>query len=106
MEKLTAEIKQKIVGAIASGNYHEVACSLAGIDLAVFKEWMIQGEEGIQPYRAFWEEVKRAEAIAEAKRIQVIAKESESNWQAAKWLLEKRFSEKWGKKQQRKESKK
>lgn len=105
--ELTSDIRQKIVAAIGAGNFYEVACSLAGIQTETFYQWLAFGEEGqSEIYQSFAEEVKRAEAIAEAKRLQVIVEASVSNWQAAKWLLEKRFPHKWGKSKKQEDAKK
>ncbi|WP_245533961.1 hypothetical protein [Effusibacillus pohliae] len=98
--KLTPEIQQKIVGAIAAGNYHETACALAGIHPSTFYRWL---EEGAKPrakkgYREFCEAVKKAEAAAEAKRIQLITKAAETDWKAAAWYLERKYPDRWGKK--------
>lgn len=45
----------------------------------------------------FREAIKKAEAVAEAKRIQMITEASETNWQAAAWYLERRYPDRWGK---------
>jgi transposase len=95
--KLTPELQKKITGAIAAGNYHETACALAGVSTSSFYRWMQQGEKaraGI--YREFWEAVKKAEAVAEAKRVKIIADAAEENWQAAAWYLERRYPDRWG----------
>lgn len=96
--KLTPEIERKLTSAIAAGNYHEVACSLAGISPATFYNWMKKGEQAKSgQFLEFLEAIKKAEAIAEAKRIQMITEASETNWQAAAWYLERRYPDRWGK---------
>jgi hypothetical protein len=96
--KLTPEIERKLTSAIAAGNYHEVACSLAGISTSTFYSWMKKGEQAKSgQFLDFREAIKKAEAIAEAKRIQMITEASETNWQAAAWYLERRYPDRWGK---------
>lgn len=96
--KLTKDIQEKLVSAIAHGNYHEVACFLVGIGSSTFYSWMKKGEEenSKRIYRDFVEAIKKAEAIAEAQRLQVISKASHENWQAAAWYLERRYPDRWG----------
>lgn len=89
--------QKEIVDWVASGNFYEVACMLAGVELETFYRWMEQGKERRDEVsRAFYLEVKRAEAKAEAERLQVVLEAAETNWRAAQWLLEKRFPDKWG----------
>lgn len=94
--KLTPELQAKIAGAIAAGNYQETACELAGIHPSTFYLWMARGEGGRKPYSEFFEAIKKAEAAAEAKRIQQITKASDTDWKAAAWYLERRYPDRWG----------
>lgn len=94
--KLTKELQDRITSVIAAGNYLEVAYRLAGVSHETFYRWLRLGEQGRRPYSEFYEAVKKAEAAAEAKRILVIQKASEENWQAAAWYLERRYPERWG----------
>jgi transposase len=95
--KLTPELQSKIAGAIAAGNYHEVACALAGVSTSTFYAWLEKGRAGKSPYVEFLEAVKKAEAAAEVKRIQIITKAADTDWKAAAWYLERRYPERWGK---------
>lgn len=95
--KLTPEIQTKLSSAIAAGNYHEVACDLVGVGTTTFYNWMKKGEKSSSgKFREFWESIKKAEAVAEAKRIKLITDAAEQNWQAAAWYLERRYPNKWG----------
>ncbi len=97
--KLTPEVQQKIVGAIAAGNYYEVACAIAGISHTTFYNWLEKGRQGKKPYVDFLEAVKKAEAANEAKRLQTITKAAETDWKANAWYLERRYPERWGRKE-------
>lgn len=44
----------------------------------------------------FWREVKKAEAEAETKAVELIkAAASDGSWQAAAWYLERKFKDRW-----------
>jgi hypothetical protein len=96
--KLTPELQQKLVSAIAAGNYIETACALVGIGTTTFYRWLElgSGPNARSPYREFREAVKKAEAAAEAKRIQIITEAAKEDWKAAAWYLERRYPERWG----------
>lgn len=91
--KLNAEVQRKILQAIQAGSTYEIAANFAGISRTTLFYWMRKGEEqkkGI--YRTFFNEFKRAESMACVGSLAVINKEArEGNWQAAAWLLERRF---------------
>lgn len=102
--KLTEEKIEQIFKAIAAGNTQAVAAKINGISESTFYYWKKRGEQaksGI--YRKFYEEMERAEALAEARRVQVIQQAMEgkgafdaADWKAAAWYLERRYPEKWG----------
>ncbi len=100
--KLTAEVSEKIVRAIRAGNYPEVAARHAGVHPSTYYRWMERGElEGSapedDPYRQFRAEVERAIADAEAAEVGLVIKAArDGDWRAAAWLLERRFSDRWG----------
>ena len=97
--KLTPEVQQRIVQAVASGNYLETAAAYGGITYTTFNNWMHRGEERKgENYVAFFEAVKKAEADAEVLRVARISKAAnEGNWQADAWYLERRYPNRWGK---------
>lgn len=103
--KLTEATQQELYNAIAGGNTHETACALAGIATSTFYEWLTKGEEAKSgKFAHFHDVIKKAEALAEAKRIEIIRKAGEgkgdyagkADWKAAAWYLERRYPEKWG----------
>ena len=97
--KLTPEAQQKIVQAVASGNYLETAAAYGGITYTTFNNWMNRGEaRESKIYIEFFEAVKKAEADAEVLRVARISKAAnEGNWQADAWYLERRYPNRWGK---------
>ncbi len=97
--KLNDEMIDKIAGIIASGNYVKTACDIVGIAETTYYDWMQKGKAGKKPYVKLSEAIKKAEAVAEAKRVQTILEASEEQWQAAAWYLERRYPDRWGKKE-------
>jgi len=100
--KLTADVEEKVVRAIRAGNYPEVAARHAGVHPSTYYRWMERGGLGgdaveDDPYRHFCAEVERAIADAEAAEVGLIVQAARGGtWQAAAWLLEHRFPERWG----------
>lgn len=94
--KLTPEIQEKIVSAIRAGNYANVAAEYAGIGERTFYRWLERGREANRGiYWHFWQAVKKAEREAEVRAVAIIQKHMEGNWQAAMTYLERKFPQRW-----------
>jgi hypothetical protein len=94
--KLTKGLSEKICRAIRAGNYPAVAALSVGISQSTFYRWMEEGrscESGI--HRDFYAAVKEAEAEAEARAVALLAKAGSHDWRAALSMLERRFAERW-----------
>lgn len=97
--KLTREIHDRIVTAIRAGNYIETAAAHAGIHKDTLYHWLKRGREASSgPYRAFSDAVQKAWADAEIRDVTLIAKAAEKEWTAAAWRLERKFPDRWGRK--------
>lgn len=97
--KLNENLIQEAEKLIRLGNYTTVVTQYLGIHQSTWYNWMQEGEEaktGLK--REFFERIKKAESFAEIKNVQQIQKASEDNWQASAWYLERKFPERWGKK--------
>ncbi len=98
--KLTPEVQAIIIETLQGGGYAVTACARANISQSKYYEWLKKGEEGRSPYREFREAVKKAEAEAEFKAVLLVlsvAFDPENpNWQAAMTYLERRYPERWG----------
>jgi len=96
--KLTPEILSKICDALRAGNYRETAAAFAGIRKSTFYDWIRQGARaphGI--YRELHDAVEKALADSEARDVALIGKAAgDGDWQAAAWRLERKFPERWG----------
>lgn len=70
--------------ALRAGNYLEVAARAAGVELDV-----LLTDPGLQ------EELEAARAAGEVRAIARIAQAAGENWQAAAWLLERQYPDRW-----------
>lgn len=112
--KLTPEIQEEILRVIKSGNYIETACAYVGINKTTFYDWLRKGarekervaqnpkarvKKDLQKYVDFSNAVDKALAQAEIRDVAIIGKAAEENWQAAAWRLERKFPDRWGRKE-------
>lgn len=98
--KLTDEIQAQLYYLISEGNYFDTSCQIVGIDFGTFRNWLIRGEqEGKGPFFNFFKAIKKAEAEAEAKRVELILKAGGAggDWKANAWYLERKYPDRWGK---------
>lgn len=97
--KLTPEIQAKIVEALRAGNYIETAAAYAGINKTTLYDWLKRGaRDKSGPYHTFSNAVEKAMADAEMRDVLLIANAAKENWQAAAWRLERKYPDKWGRK--------
>jgi hypothetical protein len=82
-DELPPELVATLVSMLRAGNYLEVAARAAGVPLE-----RLPAEVRDQV------EVARAEA--EVRGIDRIAQAAGENWQAAAWLLERQYPDRWG----------
>lgn len=96
ISSFTPETREKILNALRAGNYRVAACKFAGISDETFRRWMNAGKAGQPEYVDFVDQVKQAEAQAEASLVATIRKAAGDHWQAAAWLLERKYVTRWG----------
>jgi transposase-like protein len=93
-EKLTAEVKRRIVEAVRVGNTVEVAAAYAGISRSTLHRWL--SHEKTDPrYAALRTEVLKAEAEAEFYAVAIIRRAMPEDWRAALAFLERRRPARW-----------
>jgi AcrR family transcriptional regulator len=81
---------KRLVDAVALGATNELACYYAGISHETFYQWLRNKPD-------FFEAIKEAEARGAVSRLAKIEKAaSDGNWQAAAWLLERRYPQWYG----------
>ncbi|HEU0194118.1 MAG TPA: hypothetical protein VFQ71_07955 [Gaiellales bacterium] len=96
---LTAEMTDQLVAMLRAGNYINVACKAAGLPRRTYTEWMRRGRSGAPAdalYRSFRKEVEQARAMGEVRHVAAIASAARKSWQAAAWLLERQYPDRWG----------
>ncbi len=102
--RLTPAVKKTICQAIETGAKLEIAARAAGIGARTLDDWLKHGRDELQadpdasgPCAVFVSEVMIASAKNEQELIGIILKEAPKTWQAAAWLLERKFPERYAK---------
>lgn len=95
--KLTPEVQEAVVQTISIGATYEVAANFAKLSRETVRRWVKRGDaDGEGPYHAFAVAVREAEGKAAAQCLALIRGAAKANWQAAAWLLERRFPDAYG----------
>ena len=96
--KLEPKVTEPLLTAIRLGMFIEHACAYAGIDSSTFRLWRQDAADGIEPFASFWPDVTKAEADSIIRRMSRIEKAAEEgNWTADAWVLERKYPDKFGK---------
>jgi hypothetical protein len=96
---LTPSVADQLVTMLRAGNYLEVACRAVGVHRNTLAEWLRRGRVarvGDEDYAQLVERVDQALAEGEVRNVAHIAATARDNWQAAAWLLERGYPERWG----------
>jgi transposase len=91
--KCTEAVAKKILAAIRAGNFREVAAEFAGIDPGTLMRWMKRKGE---PYRSFRVALLEAERASEVLLVKRQMRFAEKDVKANQFLLERKFPERWG----------
>lgn len=98
--KLDDAVAGRVLQALRAGNYLDTAAAFAGVHRSTLHDWLKKGraENAREPYASFVDDVDEAMGDAEAMFVARIAKAAEDarNWTAAAWWLERRFPDRWG----------
>jgi hypothetical protein len=96
--RLTPKVEKEFVGLIKAGNYIETACATVGIGRSTYYDWRKKADESTKPnkYTRFMDEVRKAQAWAEARDVAIINIHAENNWRAAAWKMERKYPNRWG----------
>lgn len=97
--KLSQKITDAFTKAIGEGVSIVAACQFAGVCERTYYTWTSKGEAGKEPYIQFVQAIKKAEAKAEQRWVRVIETHAADTWTAAAWLLERRFPDRWGRRE-------
>lgn len=111
--KLDQKVQDDIVLMLKMGNYIETAAAFAGISKTTLYSWMRRGREELErveegkgrkirkaeePYVDFLNAVEKSMAEAEIRDVQIIYNAAKSDWKASAWRLERKYQDKWGRK--------
>lgn len=97
--KLTKSLIKEAEQLIKMGNYVTTVCDYLGIHQSTWYNWLQEGaaaKSGMK--REFFETIKKAESHAEIRNVGLIQKAAESDWKAAMTYLERKFPDRWGRK--------
>lgn len=95
--KLTDDLRENIALLVGQGNYIETAAAYCGISKVTLYTWMRLGhKEDEGPHRDFLNAVTKAEATGEMQALRTISAAGEKAWQALAWRLERKFPDRWG----------
>jgi hypothetical protein len=101
---LTPELRVQICQRIAEGLTFVDACRVNHIAEKSFYNWKERGEEGEEPFSEFLQSVKESEGEFKATHIKTIRSASQGKiagqWQAAAWLLERKYPGEFAMRQQ------
>lgn len=97
-------VLERLVTALQAGSYREQAALHAGISVSTFYRWMKEGEAAEADEipasksraREIREAVQNAEASGELHLLATIKAAAPKSWQAAAWILERKYPNKWG----------
>lgn len=100
--KLNKTVCDKICEGVLKGNYITTVCKSVGISPKTYYYWKKKGEQGIEPYKTFYERVTEAEAQAEMDILNVIYTNAidQGNWVSSAWILERKYPQRFGKREQ------
>ena len=97
--KLDADRQAKVCEALALGVSWAAAAAHAGLTERTVMDWCERGRRGEKPFSQFLQDATRARDAAEVRYAAVVAKAAkEGNEAAARWWLERRRPETWGRK--------
>jgi transposase len=96
--KLTPEAIAQLEQLVRAGTTIDVAAAAVGVNRATIYRWLAAGEKARKGTytRQLREAVERARAESESVLVARIGQAAaKGSWQAAAWLLERRFPERW-----------
>jgi hypothetical protein len=100
---LNAELQDKLCGLLRVGVPIVDACTECGISERTFHYWQSRAlEKNERKFIHFLQAVDRAKAQSKIRSIVRIDKAAVNDWRADAWLLERRFPEEFGKRDQMK----
>ena len=99
--KLTEDLIDELSRLIGEGNYIITACQSVHISDQTYRNWRTRGKDATSGlYKQFYDAMQVAEAKGEVKYVGVIRDAANTGtWQAAAWFLERKYPDRWGRRQ-------
>jgi transposase len=96
--EIDADIQAKIFAAIKLGSTYELAAQYAGISYRTLRNWITRAEAEEEGFIHFLQALKEAEGAGAFKLLTKInTAADDGSWQAAAWILERRYPNEYGK---------
>lgn len=95
------DILQLLLASISDGVSYETACRSAGIAPRTIYNWKARAEHGDEAAKAFVQALEKAEADVERRAVRNTLKAGEKDafWAANMTYLERKYPERWGRRQ-------
>lgn len=94
---LTPDVHAVIVAAVRDGSTRVGAAKLGGVTVRTLYNWLARGDDGLEPYAAFVQDVEAAEGARCKRWLKVVEDAADEDWKAATWLLEHLHPDEFGK---------
>lgn len=102
-QKISMELIERIADHIRKGNFIDVSCAFEGIHKDTYYRWLKEGANSTDPddlKKIFSDTVSKAEAESIIDMNDDMAKHGANNWKPIAWRMERRFQNKYGKRQE------
>jgi transposase len=97
---LDEALVKQLIDMICDGVAPDVAAGAAGINRATYYDWRARGRsEEVGIYADFDQAIEQALQICEARAARAVARAFPKDWQSALAMLERRFPDRWGRRQ-------
>lgn len=94
--KLNDITAKRVCDAIGAGCSRPAAAAAARIGTSTLYDWLGRGRRGEPGFAEFLEQVKKAESDVELEAVGIVRNAAtKGTWQAAAWLLERKFPKRW-----------
>jgi hypothetical protein len=99
--KLTPEIIGELVGVLERGHTRRAAAAMAGLAESTVRQWLADArEDNATPLqRELLRSIEQAEGVGEYTLVELVRDSAAIDPNAAKWLLERRHSIDWARKE-------
>lgn len=104
--RFTPEVRERLLQAVRAGVYMASAAAYAGVHIDTLDDWLRHGrtdrDAGCESdFAAFSEGMERAAVLVEIGALANITAAAANDWRAAAWLVERRYPERYAKRDHR-----